>query len=668
MTGQFFSSAGLDNRNWATLAEILERFERAWQADSCTNMARFVPAENGYLHLCVLFELIRVDQEYRWRVHEGKPLEAYLQQWPQLRHKPDIVAELLKSECLTRLFEDVPPTEEELLARFPHISKQIDLATLAAEVQEEGTNGGPTLGPSVHSTVANGGSTPLACGQRFGRYRIDEVLGSGSMGVVYRAHDPNLDRDVALKIPQWSDTRLADRFVREARLAAKIQHPNICPVFDVDQIDGVPYIAMALVDGPTLADLLKSRSFTPDETVELVRNVALALKSVHAQHIVHRDLKPSNIMLDGGGQLLLMDFGLARATAFDTRLETAGATAHCREVDASSHESLIGTPAYMSPEQVKRQPVDARSDIYSLGVLFYQLLTGKLPFQGSVDCVLRNILDSPPTKPRQVRPSVPEQLEFICLKAMAKVADDRYQRAEELEEVLDQYLHRADQTRWKTWLGVFAVLLLAAASMLLYFKTGSGMLALEVPPGAIVVVDGKSIRAGSGHLTIRLTVGRHYLKVTRTGASIGPIRIDVHWRGDRIRKVVSLPPSRIATGWHRDGYDLGRTYYYPFPSNRLTSNRLERVRWQPEKQRGPVGHVRTGDLDGDGTMEIVARIGDNVVAYDRMGKERWRRKPTADALWCTSHCGARVRSLSHFRRTWQVSLLKRSDVMICRRR
>lgn len=631
MTGPFFSSVGLDEHKWATLTDILDRFEQAWRADSCPDLASFVPAENGELQLCVLFELVRVDQEYRWRTRAEKPLEAYIQQWPQLRDDPDIITELLTSECFTRCFEDVPPTEDEIFARFPHIARRIDLVKVAEEACEDGIDGGPTLAPAMQSTIVNGSPRHFPCGQSFGRYRIDSLLGTGSMGVVYRAYDPNLERDVALKIPQWSDSRLIDRFVQEARLAARIRHPNICPVFDVDQIDGVHYITMALIDGPTLAEHLETHESTVDEAVELVHKIALALQPVHAQNIVHRDLKPSNIMLDHDGQPLLMDFGLARATEIDSSLGTASGSAHSCAVDSSASESLIGTPAYMSPEQVRRQPIDQRSDVYSLGILFYRLLTGKLPFRGTVEHVLQNILDVSPTRPRELRGTIPEQLESICLKAMAKDADDRYQTAGELANALDHYHHPASHKRVKGGLAVLATLVLGAAATLLYFKTGSGTLELDVPPGTVVVIDGKSTRAGFDHLEIRLAVGRHQLEATWEGASISAGIVTVRWRGDRAKRVITLPLGRIAMGWHRDGYDLGRSYHYPFSSNPRTSNNLEQVRWHPEKERGSIDHVRTADLDGNGTIEIVARIGDNVVVYDNAGKELWWRQPTVDA-------------------------------------
>lgn len=261
----------------------------------------------------------------------------------------------------------------------------------------------------------------------FGRYQILKKLGKGGMALVYLAHDTQLDRRVALKVPLFfdaDDERIA-RFAREARTAANLHHPNICPVFDVGAIDGVHFLTMAYVEGDTLAALLKRTGPLPAAmAVEILRKLALALQEAHDAGVIHRDLKPSNVMIDKRGEPIVMDFGVARRTGDDVGLTRAGAP--------------LGTPAYMPPEQVTG---DGRaqgppSDIYSLGVIMYELLTGQLPFCGDLASVANKILLTPPPPLRSHRPELSPALEAVCLKAMAKSPTDRFPSARAFAEAI----------------------------------------------------------------------------------------------------------------------------------------------------------------------------------------------------------------------------------------
>src|SRR5579884_2001207 len=229
-------------------------------------------------------------------------------------------------------------------------------------------------------------TTPAGAGlppppPRLGRYRVVRMLGSGGMATVYLAHDTELDRPVALKVPHLDPRHgpeLLERFQREARAAALLRHPNICPVFDVGRADGVPYLTMAYIEGRTLAEAADDyRRRGPGAVAALVRTLALALEEAHGHGVIHRDLKPSNVMITPRGEPVIMDFGLARrADRDDARLTAVG--------------YALGTPAYMPPEQVSGD-VDAMgpaADVYSLGVILYELLTGQLPFTGSATAVL----------------------------------------------------------------------------------------------------------------------------------------------------------------------------------------------------------------------------------------------------------------------------------------
>ncbi len=266
----------------------------------------------------------------------------------------------------------------------------------------------------------------------FGRYRLIKLLGKGGMGSVFLAHDAQLDRPVALKIPQLGSTQTASvlaRFLTEARAAAAVHHPNICPIHEVGEIDGVPYLTMAFVEGKSLGEYAALRPLSPRQSVALVRKLALALDEAHKRGVVHRDLKPANIMIDRRGEPIIMDFGLARrARPGDVRLTQDGA--------------CMGTPAYMPPEQVKGEidVMGPASDIYSLGVILYELLAGRLPFSGDVMAVLAQVVMEEPPPPSRFCPELDPELEAICLKAMAKKIEDRYPSMAQLAAALLAYL------------------------------------------------------------------------------------------------------------------------------------------------------------------------------------------------------------------------------------
>ena len=296
---------------------------------------------------------------------------------------------------------------------------------------------------SMSSTADGKGATlpsgaahaSLRVGQKLGRYALKKVLGQGGMGIVYLAHDTQLDRPVALKIPHFlSDTgERLDRFYREAKAAATLRHANICPTYDVGEIDGVHYITMAYLKGEPLSKLTEGgKAVQAEQVAQIVKQLADALHEAHRHGVVHRDLKPANIMMIDNLQPVIMDFGVARRVkledADETRLTISG--------------TILGTPAYMPPEQVAGDvaTVGPASDIYSLGVVMYELLTGKLPFEGPVGSVLGQIMTVEARRPSDVYPEVERQLEAICSRAMAKRVEDRYGSMAEIAFDLQQYL------------------------------------------------------------------------------------------------------------------------------------------------------------------------------------------------------------------------------------
>jgi tRNA A-37 threonylcarbamoyl transferase component Bud32/tetratricopeptide (TPR) repeat protein len=343
-----------------------------------------------------------------------------------------------------------------------------------------------------------------ARGQRtIGKYELIEAVGTGGFGTVYKARDPQLDRTVALKVPRsgrLADQTDVDRFLREARSVARLTHPAIVPVHDVGEHEGVPYLVSDFVQGMTLTDVLSARRLPPREAAGLVSAVADALQYAHEQGIIHRDVKPSNILLDGAGRPHLMDFGLARRDAGDVTMTTDG--------------QVLGTPAYMSPEQARGEGhrVDGRSDVYSLGVVLYQMLTAELPFRGTPRMLLHQVLNEEPRSVRSLNDRVPRDLETICLKAMAKEPPRRYATAGEMAADVRRFLAgeliRARRTgpaerawRWAKRSPVIAALSTAIAVLLcagiggLWYGYRSSQQALKVESGLRAEADRRADEA-----------------------------------------------------------------------------------------------------------------------------------------------------------------------------
>ena len=267
--------------------------------------------------------------------------------------------------------------------------------------------------------------TPETPGPRVfsGRYELNHLIARGGMAEVYRAHDRLLDRPVALKVlfPELSvDRSFVERFRREAQAAANLSHPNIVPVFDWGEDSGTYFIVMEFVDGRPLSSILKTAGpLAADRTAEIAAPVAAALGYAHKHGVVHRDVKPGNVLITDDGQVKVTDFGIARAVNTEESLTQTGA--------------VMGTATYFSPEQAEGMGVDARTDIYSLGVVLFEMVTGRPPFLGDTPVAVasKHVRDHPPS-PRELNPSIPPTFEAIILKAMDKNPDYRYATAEEL--------------------------------------------------------------------------------------------------------------------------------------------------------------------------------------------------------------------------------------------
>ena len=308
------------------------------------------------------------------------------------------------------------------------------------------------------------------------RFEVRSRLGSGGNGTVYLAYDQKLSREVALKLPQLGLLERPDvleRFLREARLAAKLRHPHIVPVFDAGEDQGNYYIATAFIDGQPLSRVIIHKRPDFKTSAEIVLKLALALHYAHGKGVIHRDVKPQNVLIDEQGEPHLLDFGLARMEQSSERLTQDG--------------SVMGTPAYMSPEQAsgRNDDVNSKSDQYSLGATFYELLTGYAPYSGPPAVVIFNVINDPPPAPRSIHSDIPRDLETICQKAMARNSIQRYATCRELADDLKRWLSdrpirarrvplREHVTRWirrnsivAGLMGLLCLVMLAAAGAIL---------------------------------------------------------------------------------------------------------------------------------------------------------------------------------------------------------
>ena len=334
-------------------------------------------------------------------------------------------------------------------------------------------------------------------GSALGRYRVIEQLGRGGMATVFRCHDPNLDRHVAVKVlPSFhtEDPTFTGRFTQEAQTVAKLNHPNILQIYDFGEDKGYTYIVTELVPGGDLQDMLDGSAMPVLEVLKFMGPLAEALDTAHRQGIVHRDLKPANVLLDNDGRAILADFGLARMLESTTRFTQAS--------------QALGTPEYMAPEQAMGADADHRSDLYAFGVMIYQMLLGQTPFRADTPAAtLMAHVHQPLPLPTSLNPDIEPRMEAILLKALAKTPDDRFQSAREMIQALAQASDQVKDAAQGGDLGATAVLDIAAISQDEMMEAATAVMDAAPGTAAVEAAPGEAEAPPAGKRGLFLVIG-----------------------------------------------------------------------------------------------------------------------------------------------------------------
>ncbi|MCI0380815.1 MAG: protein kinase [Gemmataceae bacterium] len=410
----------LASPSWSRCEALIKEFEVAWQSGLAPAIVDFLRIE-GPARQALLVELLHVDLEFRLRSGEAIRLESYFKAHPELNEQRRAMLDLIAAEWELRKRHERHVDWNEYLRRFPQFLPE--LAALRQHVQEQDET----------PTSPGGLALPLAAGRMRDRpalpgFEILEEIGRGGMGIVYKAREPSLGRNVALKILPAGFTRDPDRlqrFLREARTASGLNHPHICTIHALGEHQGCPFIVMEFIEGITLRNS-SARGLSLQEAARLIAQAARALAAAHAAGVVHRDIKPENIMVRADGYVKVLDFGLARR--LPQLLQPAASTeAHATRGDGREEDTdpgaILGTVAYMSPEQAHGSAVEAASDIFSLGIVLYELTAWRHPFEGESHLgILYAIANHQPVPPSRWNLEIPGSLEGLILAMLHKDA------------------------------------------------------------------------------------------------------------------------------------------------------------------------------------------------------------------------------------------------------
>ncbi len=542
-TANPFTALTISQRN--RLESFLLEFDECWTTELLDDYSDRLKSEtNAKFRQLAIAELVKIDLQRRWAVGQGRLIEEYCKRFADLGRPEDIDVELIQIEFGARSAATSDFALESYAERFP---MQYDELTNQASIDTSRVSG-----IRKTETAKFIWQSPLP--QEFGRYRILREIGVGGMGRVYLARDTQLDRQVAIKTPHFAGEKhkeLITRFYREARAAAKIQSRNICPIYDVGEIDGRHYISMGFIDGRPLSEFTQPSTIpSQNYAVTLVHRLAVVLAEAHRHGVIHRDLKPANIMIDSHREPVVMDFGLARQSDAQSKVTQSG--------------DIIGTPAYMSPEQLQGDPNDVTVgvDIYALGVILYELLTGTLPFQGSIAQVVHQITHKDPQRPSHIRAGIDPDLEQVCATMMAKRRNMRYQSMEDVAKALKHHLSgpetlptqqpstdRWSSTRKYLFAGFGAVLAIIGFTLL--FRTPHGTIRVETSgdlSGLEVFIDGNSLRLTDQN---SVKTGEHELALQLRGTQLmldsSANQFVAVTEGDEQRLTVSIGDQRLSS-------------------------------------------------------------------------------------------------------------------------
>ena len=475
-----FEHASLPTETQFRIVELCDEYESAWKNGKRPSLIETLNQLVGSARTQLLRELIQIERYYREK----------------------ILGETVSNQRLLTEYAEIAEELAEFLSDSSVVDSKVDADS-------------PNMIEATQSVAQNRRTLPA----KFGRYQLLRQLGEGGMGSVFLAEDTLLERQVALKLPHIdndSDPQLVTRFYREAKAAATLNHPHLCAVHDVGEIDGNHFLTMEYVEGKSLAELLKAgEKWTDRQIVEFIKKIASALHEAHQRGVIHRDLKPANIMINHRGEPVVTDFGLAQKQDGDkTQITLQG--------------QILGTPAYMSPEQLEGdlEQIGPASDIYSLGVMMFELLTGQRPFKGPTVAVLSQIMSSDPPAMSEIRESSDSRLENICRTMMSRPLSQRFETMQQVVEVMSAWLEEEEAGNltdrdsgekqvpprgWKILAGfAAAALLIWGVSFLI--RTPEGTFRVTINDDSVsVLVDQQRLELTDGSWSGRQDIGTHEL-------------------------------------------------------------------------------------------------------------------------------------------------------------